>query len=167
MTHQWHRSSMFGAGPRAPLDRDGRARYRFLLNAHRRARRITPLGELVGVALLKRLSVDGRCDPSHETIAEDVGCSSRTVRRSVCSLRALGLVGWQQRIVRAGWRVVQTSSAYVLSVAGTPPAASVRTGGQNGRETGRIDIKPLSTPSWRRLDRALERLGMALNEATP
>src|SRR6185312_14417570 len=110
----WHRDSLFGPGPRRPLDREQRARFRFLLSAHRRARRITPLAEHVGEAMVRRLSVDGRCDPCHDTLAEHVGCAARTVRRALDALRALGLVLWQRRIVRDGWRVSQTSNAYLL-----------------------------------------------------
>ena len=155
----WHRGSVFGAGPRAPLDREGRARFRYLLNCHRRAHRLTPLAELVGAALLKHLSIEGRCDPAHDCLAADVGCSDRTVRRSIVALRGLGLLAWQQRIIRDGWRVLQTSSAYVLSIAGTPPAAPIFTGGQSGRETRQLDLIPLSTPPISRLEKALESLG--------
>jgi hypothetical protein len=160
---KWHRHSLFGAGPRRPLNREARARFRYLLNAHRRARRITPLAEHIGTALLKRLSVDGQCDPSHDTLAADVGCSARTVRRAIVALRRLGLVGWQQRIIRAGWRVLQTSSAYVLAAAGTPPAAPIRTGGQSVPPIRKLDIRPMSPPPRSRLEAALERLGWALN----
>jgi hypothetical protein len=40
----WRRDSVFGDGRRAPLDRNGRARFRFLIRAHRRARRLTRAG---------------------------------------------------------------------------------------------------------------------------
>ena len=144
MTHapRWHRNSVFGAGPRRPLDREQRARFRFLLNAHRRARRLTPLTELVGSALIRRLGTDGQLDPSHDTLAADVGCSARTVRRALATLRQLGLLSWQRRLVRTGWRVLQTSSAYALSIDGTQP----HTGGQCGRETRKLSIKPIMNP---------------------
>lgn len=105
--HPWRRDSLFGDGPRRRLDREQRARFRFLLNAHRRARRISPLGEQIGSAMVRRLGVDGQLDPAHETIAGDVGCCSRTVRRALEALKALGLVIWQRRLVRAGWRTEQ------------------------------------------------------------
>ena len=48
--------------------------------------------------LAARLSVDGRCDPSHDTLAADSGVSARTVRRATDTMRGLGLVrgsgGW-------------------------------------------------------------------------
>ena len=38
--------------------------FSFLLNAHRRTRRLTPLAELIGNALVKRLGTDGQLDPA-------------------------------------------------------------------------------------------------------
>src|SRR6185312_842543 len=132
----WHRDSLFGPGPRRPLDREQRARFRFLLSAHRRVRRITPLTEHVGEALVRRLSVDGRCDPCHDTLAADVGCAARTVRRALDALRVLGLVLWQRRIVRTGNRVWQASNAYLLTPAAVPNPPvfrALRSGGHFGR----------------------------------
>jgi hypothetical protein len=126
----WHRGSTFGDGPRRRLDREQRARFRFLLNAHRRARHLTPLSELIGSALVRRLGVDGQLDPSHERLADDVGCCARTVRRALAALKTLGLVMWQCRIVRAGLCIDQTSNAYVLLTPHDNP-----TGGQNVRQT--------------------------------
>ena len=106
----WHRGSVFGDGPRVPLDRERRARFRFLLNAHHRAGRITRAARDVGEALLRRLSVEGRCDPCHDTLAADAACSARTVGRATMAMRALGLVRWTMRLVRAGWRAEQTAT---------------------------------------------------------
>src|SRR5580693_3372335 len=110
----WRRHSVFGDGPRQPLDREQRARFRYLLNAHARANRLPAKQEKVGLALLKRLGTDGQCDPSHDTLAEDVGCCARTARRALATLKALGLLLWQRRIVRNGPCVDQTSNAYLL-----------------------------------------------------
>ena len=145
-SRRWHRASVFGNGPRVPMCRERRARYRYLLNAHRRARHLTPLGELVGTAILKRLSVDGRCDPAHDTIAEDVGCCARTVRRALATLKALGLLVWQRRIVRAGWRALQTSNAYVLALGRNP---DVSTGGQKARGTRKQSLSLADQPEIR------------------
>ena len=134
----WHRGSLFGDGPRVPLDRERRARFRFLLSAHHSGGRITRAARDVGEALLRRLSGDGRCDPSHDTLAEDAACSARTVRRATASMRALGLVRWTTRLVRAGWRAEQTSNAYELVPSAAAPAP--RCGGQGVRETRRVDI---------------------------
>jgi hypothetical protein len=132
----WHRDSIFGDGPRRPLDREQRARFKFLLNAHRRARRLTAHAELVGAALVKRLGVDGQLDPAHATLAADVGCASRTVRRALDAMKAIGLLMWQRRLVRDGWRVAQTSNAYLLALTANPHATpSFSCGGQSGRQT--------------------------------
>jgi DNA-binding transcriptional MocR family regulator len=116
----WHRGSVFGDGPRRPLDREQRARFRFLLNAHARANRLPAKQEKVGLALLRRLGANGQCDPSHDTLTTDTGVSSRTVRRALSTLKALGLLLWQCRIVRDGPSVSQTSNAYVLVPASIP-----------------------------------------------
>jgi hypothetical protein len=139
----WHRGSVFGDGPRVPLDRERRARFRFLLNAHHRGGRLTRAAKDVGDALLRRLSAEGRCDPSHDTLAADAACDARTVRRATVSLRALGLMRWTTRLVRVGWRAEQTSNAYELVPAiATPPAEmrAPRCGGQSVRETLKVDI---------------------------
>jgi hypothetical protein len=137
----WHRGSVFVA-PRRALDRDQRARFRYLLSAHYRAGHVTAKGEKVGHALLKRLGSDGRCDPSHQTLADDATCDEKTVRRALETFKALGLVTWACRVVRSGWRVLQTTNAYVLipTVANPPAPCPPRTGGHSARETLVIDI---------------------------
>jgi hypothetical protein len=110
----WHRGSLFGDGPRVPLDRERRARFRFLLNAHIRAGRLPDKQGRVGEALLKRLSEDGRCDPSQATLAADANVSESTVGNATKTMRGLGLLRWQRRLVRVGARVQQTSNAYEL-----------------------------------------------------
>jgi hypothetical protein len=121
------KGSSYGDGPRRPLDREQRARFRFLLGAHCRSGNLTDKGAKVGEALLKRLSADGRCDPSHDTLAADVcastgKCCARTVRRALATMKRLGLLLWQQRIVRVGPSVSQTSNAYALIPAASAPA---------------------------------------------
>ena len=133
----WRRGSLFASGPRRPLDRQERARFRYLLRAHARAGRVSAKAEWVGQALLKRLSEDGRCDPCHETLARDAGCSARTVRRAIAALQSLGLLRWQTRLVRTGWPE-QTSNAYELIPRAAPPPPSC--GGQSVRQTRKKDI---------------------------
>ena len=130
----WRRGSLFGTGPRRSLDRNDRARFGYLLETHYRARRISAKQERVGRALLKRLGADGRCDPCYDTLGADAGCSARTARRATTAMHRLGLLSWQTRLVRSGWRAEQTSNAYELLTTTTPPAL-VSCGGQNGRET--------------------------------
>jgi hypothetical protein len=74
----------------------------------------------------------------HATLAGDVGCSPRTVGRATVAMRALGLLRWDQRLVRSGWRTEQTSNTYELVPTAAMPAAVLplpHCGGQNGRET--------------------------------
>ena len=104
----------------------------------RRDRQITATDEDVGLALLKRLSEDGQCDPSHATLAADARCSDRTVGRTLAKLKAMGLVTWQRRIIRTGRETKQTSNAYVLMAADTAeatPPKPLPPGGQNVRQT--------------------------------
>jgi hypothetical protein len=134
----WHRDSIFGPGRRRPLDREQRARFRYLLEAHYRAARLPAKQQRVGSALLKRLGADGQCDPSYDTLGADAGCSARTARRATATMRDLGLLRWQTRLVRADWRAEQVSNAYELLTPSENPRP--RCGGQSGRETRKIDI---------------------------
>jgi hypothetical protein len=147
----WHRGSLFGEGPRRPLSADQRRAWLARAHLERRAGRLTALYVEVGRALLKRLGENGQCDPSHATVAADAGCGERTVRRALVALRALGLLTWEQRLVRRPWpeggpgasRAEQTSNAYALLLptavvaASAPRASRCRPdcGGQAGRET--------------------------------
>ena len=140
----WHRGSHFGDGPRVPLCRERRAVWRARLVMHRRARKITPLFEDIGLAMLRRLGSDGRLDPSHDTIADDVGCDARSVRRALVAFRSCGLVLWVQRIVRVGWRAAQTSNAYALTIGEKPPFSC---GGQLGRGTRKKESTPVQRPA--------------------
>jgi hypothetical protein len=136
----WRRGSLFGPGRRRPLDRNQRARFGFLARAHARAGRLSAKAEWVALALLKRLGADGQCDPTHDTLAAHAGCDGRTVRRALASMRQLGMVRWQNRLVRTGWRAEQTSNAYELLPSAPLPAC----GGQTGRQTRKLDSKPAS-----------------------
>ena len=120
---RWHRNSEFGPGPRQPLDREQRAVWRARVELARRAGRITALHAQVGLALLRRLGQDGRLDPSHATLAADAGVGERTVRRALAALAGCGLLRWVRRLARdaaSRWRATQISSAYALSLGGTP-----------------------------------------------
>lgn len=164
----WHRTSIFGDGPRRRLDREQRARFGYLLKAHTTAGRITAKGEWVGRALLKHLGADGRCDPSHATLATSArGIEPSTVNDALKAMRRCGLVTWQQRLVRADQRVRQTSNAYVL----LPVAASVRCDLESPAQTSLVDkstrlssvpIDPNSS-----IERALRLLGAAIEGRLP
>jgi DNA-binding transcriptional MocR family regulator len=63
-------------------------------------------------------------DPSHATLATKAAVSVDTVQRQLERLRELGLLSWQRRLIRdesTGWRVEQTSNAYVLTPAACEP----------------------------------------------
>jgi hypothetical protein len=53
---------------------------------------------------------------TYPTLAERVGCSVRTVQRALQAARALGLVDWAERRVRAAWRWLRASNRYVLAL---------------------------------------------------
>jgi AraC-like DNA-binding protein len=146
---RWHALSLFTAGPRHALSRDERRAWLARADLWRRRGRLTCLAVEIGRALLRRLGADGRLDPAHETIAADAGCSSRTVRRVLRALADLGLLTWQRRLVRAGWRTEQTSNAYALCLADAPPAPP-RCGGQAGRGTQIEEKKEAreQAPAW-------------------
>lgn len=148
----WRRGSQFGDGPRRPLSDDERRAWAARAKMEREAGRLTALHVVVGTALLRHLGQDGQCDPSHATLAAGARCGERTVRRALAALAAVGLVGWEKRLVRCSWpaggagatRAEQTSNAYELRLpacAVAPPAGrrprDVRRapdcGGQNGR----------------------------------
>lgn len=166
---RWRRDSIFGDGPRAPLDRNGRARFRFLVEAHHRAGRLTRAARDVALALLQRHGQDGRLDPSHATVAEDAACCERTVRRACEALHGLGLLRWVRRLLRDGPYVEQTSNAYELMPAGATVPAMRIGDGQNGRETRLKFDSPLLSPrggerktALKGVATALQRLGTAL-----
>ena len=119
----------------------------------RRANQLPAKQELVGRALLKRLGTDGRCDPSHATLADDTGVSIATVQRALKTLATLGMVQWVMRLVRDGSRVEQTSNAYVLSTGETPAVARRST----DRHTAGVTLqKSFVLPAGVDLERAKE-----------
>ena len=130
----WHRDSLFGDGPRHPLTREQRARFRFLARVHRAAGRLTACAHDVAEALVRRIGTNGQLDPGHDTLAGDAMCCARTVRRALVVLRELGLLAWQRRIARRVDGVIdQVSNAYWIITSGVPPAPAPS--GQNGRQT--------------------------------
>jgi hypothetical protein len=110
----WRRGSVFGDGHRVPMDRERRAVWKARVEIHRRAGRITDGHSYVALALLKRLGTDGRCDPSHQTLADDSGESVDTVKRALKAPHGLGMVDWLRRLIRVGTRVRQISNSYLL-----------------------------------------------------
>jgi hypothetical protein len=141
----WHRGSVFGDGPRHPLDRERRAQWKARLAMHERAGRITATHEKVGLALLHRLGQDGRLDPSHATLASDTGRAPSTVKRALARLKQCGLVAWVLRIVRDGNRVVQTSNGYLVTLGSAPVFPESRCKARTDLGTLKLDISTAQT----------------------
>jgi len=126
----WRRGSVFGDGPRRPLSADERRMWLARAEAERKAGRLTALHVVIGGYLLRRLGVDGQCDPAHATLAHDAGCDPSSVLRALKALQAVGLVGWERRLMRRPWpmggpgaiRAEQASNAYELLLPGRPVA---------------------------------------------
>ena len=121
---------MFGDGPRRPLSADERRAWLARAEAERKAGRLTALHVVIAGYLLRRLGVDGQCDPAHATLAHDAGCDPSSVLRALKALQAVDLVGWERRLVRRSWpaggrgatRAEQTSNAYELLLPDRPIA---------------------------------------------
>jgi hypothetical protein len=138
---KWRKNSIFGDGPRVRLDRNGRARFRFLVRMHRGGNRLTANDMDVAEVLVSSLGDDGRLDLAHATIAERALCHPATVRRALGRLRDVGLVYWVRRLVRGpdtGWRCEQGTNAYVLRT----PACDA----QAARPVRKIDISYCRKP---------------------
>ena len=126
----WLRGSLFGDGPRRPLSADERRAWMARADGERRAGRLTALHVEIARALLRRLGVNGQCDPAHATLAADAGCDPSSVMRALKALQEVDLVAWERRLVRRPWpagglgatRVEQTSNAYELLLPGRPVA---------------------------------------------
>jgi hypothetical protein len=112
----WHRGSIFGDGHRVPMDRERRAQWKARVEIWRRGGALTDGMSYVALALIKRLGADGRCDPSHQTLADDSGESIDTVKRALKALHGLGLLDWLRRVIREGTRVRQMSNSYLLTL---------------------------------------------------
>ncbi|WP_420608374.1 hypothetical protein [Novosphingopyxis sp.] len=110
----WHSDSIFGDGPRTPLDRERRAVWRARIKLARRPGGLTLGAAAVAGVLLELLGADGRLDPTHETIAKLAHVSVSTVGRALDQLQAFGFLDWARRLVRGPAGARQTSSAFRL-----------------------------------------------------
>lgn len=100
------------------LDRERRARWRWLVGQARRNRRLSFGAAAVGQVLHDMHGQDGRIFPTHQAIAEKAGLSVRAVRYALRALEALGLLEWTRRAIGRGRQRRQTSSAFRLMLAG-------------------------------------------------
>ena len=113
---RYHHASIFGPGPRVPLDREQQAVFRAKLKLARQPGRLTIAGAEIGRLLLNMMGADGRLDPMLDTIAKKARVCRSTVQRALDQLRALGFLDWTRRLVRDRDGTRQTSNAYVLMV---------------------------------------------------
>ena len=125
--------------------RESRAVWRYRLDLHRRAKRLTLHYVEVGRALARRLGSDGELTPSHATIARDAGVKLKTVQRALDALRACGMIQWVKRLVRDGWQAKQTSNSYALLLGEAPVFLAPAHGSQKARGISKnINAKSLS-----------------------
>jgi hypothetical protein len=116
----WHAGSLFDAGPRRPLSIGDRCLWLGKLSNALKGQQLSGKEFLVGRSLINLLGEDGRLDPSEAYLAERAMVSPSTVWRAKRRLEGLGLLRWQRRLTRAGWRTEQTSCAYELVPDGQP-----------------------------------------------
>ena len=81
--HRWHAGSVFGAGPRRPLDREQRARFRALLLLNRRPR---PADDCRGSSRSGAVGHNGRRRPAR-SITRDA-CRQSSCQHRHCHSRA-------------------------------------------------------------------------------
>ena len=116
---RFHKDSIFGPGPRVPLDRERKAQFSAKVKLQRRPGRLTIATAAVALVLLDLLGADGRLDPTHATLATLACVSVATVKRALADLKGFGFLDWTRRLIRGadtGWRAAQTSNAYALRV---------------------------------------------------
>ena len=145
----WRSGSLFGDGPRKPLNRDQRGIMKQRFRTARLKHNITALQECIGVELLQLLSQNGALYPTQDTIAQRVSCCLRTVSNALRRFRNLGLMDWVRRLIRICRDVQQTSNAYWFRIESLP-SADIRCGRKSCRRVriiknsfGRIDRVPL------------------------
>jgi hypothetical protein len=158
---KFHKDSIFGFGPRVPLDREHRAQFRAKLKLQ------TIAAAEVGRVLVDMLGADGRLDPSYETIATLACVCKDTAVEAVKQLRAFGFLDWTRRMIRGretGGRVQQSSNAYVLRVPATDTEIPVGVPGSLSKRR-----KPEGAGGWEaqvaERDRQLAALGMTAEAA--
>ena len=91
---RYHHVSIFGPGPRVPLDREQQAVFRAKLKLARRPGRLTIAAAEIGRVMLNMMGADGRLDPMLDTIAEKARVCRSTVQRALDQLKALGFLDW-------------------------------------------------------------------------
>ncbi|GAA1549815.1 hypothetical protein GCM10009804_03000 [Kribbella hippodromi] len=94
--------------------------------------KLTAIELAVYVALSWNANPEGKCWPSHKSLARSAGCSESSVKTALKNLRAKGLVSWENRTSPEG---DPTSNVYYLSVwerKKRPKASANQTGDDPG-----------------------------------
>jgi hypothetical protein len=96
-------------------------------------------------------------------VAKDADCSDRTVRTALASMRDLGLLRCQNRLVRNGWRSEQVSNQYeLIPTAEGPetvfPRKTVSCGGKFCPQTQYVEIQEKPAYEVREAQAALARV---------
>jgi helix-turn-helix protein len=98
--NRFHKECVFGPGRRERRSKRQAATYAEAIKRHTARGKLTVCWAFVLYALPSWFNwKDGRCDPSHETIADKVDLSVKTVQRALAMAKRLGLIGWDQRKV--------------------------------------------------------------------
>lgn len=108
---------------------------------HYLARQLTAKAKEVLMVLGGYADRFGRAWPSYATLAERAGCHEKTARRALQAARALGLVSWRPRTVRAAWRALRTSNAYTLAGYAAPPTDGHFARRMPGQEESKLGIE--------------------------
>jgi hypothetical protein len=192
--HGRRRAKVFGPGRRIPLDRNAKARVMMRARGflHRMADGSEkPKGKAYGALTAKFYAVlgallygfhnsgNGACFPSYEKVAEKADCTRSTFYEAIRALESLGLMTWENRIVRVTVasmdadlfgrpdrrvRVFRTSNAYTFN--DPNPRASSKSETQPGTE-GQELFSSLATsiPAQKQADPSLEAALMRLASA--
>lgn len=163
-THmRYHRGSQFN-GPMRPLDRNEVARLIWRVEADAiasRKKHCQPwltgcYARVLRTLLTCFLGANGRCDPSHATLARKSGVSIATVKRALAELKKRGVLAWTRRIARHGIFVRQISNAYLACRSwGGAVAQTAREGPRTSKkEEGGLAVGTAAVDILARIQRA-------------
>jgi hypothetical protein len=112
--NRFHKECVFGPGRPEKRTKRQVATYAEAIKRHTARGNLTVCWAFVLYALPSWFNwKDGRCDPSHETIADQVDLSVKTVQRAFAMAKRLGLIGWDQRKVETkGGEICQVTNQY-------------------------------------------------------
>lgn len=110
---RYHKACKLNGGRRVPRTRRQIEVWRKAVMLHYRRGELTDARLLVILAVPDWLNREnGRCDPSHDTIADRVGVTVRTVQRALADATRLRLIDWDQRAIRFPGETVQITNQY-------------------------------------------------------